>query len=426
MEYININPEYTTLEDWAASEAIQCSLDTPETFDTAVDRIIASLGESVRLLGLGEALHGGEEILLLRNRFFQHLVEVHGYRAIAIESSLPRARIVNEYISGNGPSSYEAVEHSGFSRGFRGMEGNRQLVEWMRQYNADPSHPVKLRFYGFDSPTDMTFTESPRKLLDFVILYLTSIDHNAGQEYRHRIEPLLGVDSDWENPAAMMDPTKSIGLSPAAAALRIEIEELITDMQIRSPELVAKSDHHRYGEAVRYASLARQLLTYHAAVARESPWRVSRLLGIRDAMMADNLAYIVFQEQERGKVLAFAHNSHLKRGSEKWQLGPDLCTWWMAGAHLTMMLGSRYAVIGSGIGISETQGIGKPEPGTLEALLTAVSGPVRFIPTHSGQGLPPGIVDLPVRSRSVKNSTYFPLTSQWCTDFDWLAVFDLT
>jgi len=46
--------------------------------DTAVEKVIASLGDSVELLGFGEALHGGKDILILRNRLFQRLVEVIG------------------------------------------------------------------------------------------------------------------------------------------------------------------------------------------------------------------------------------------------------------------------------------------------------------------------------------------------------------
>ena len=55
-----------------------------------------------------------------------------------------------------------------------------------------------------------------------------------------------------------------------------------------------------------------------------SEQRLAELLGIRDAMMADNLAYIVSRERGRGNVLAFAHNSHLQRGKAQWQLGPDV------------------------------------------------------------------------------------------------------
>src|SRR6266704_3558537 len=348
---------YATLDDWIAHEAIPFSLDSRPDFNAAVDTVIGALGDSVALLGFGEALHGGKELLILRNQLFQRLVEAYGYSAIAIESSFPRGPIVNEYVLGHGPASYEAVQETGFSHGFGKFEANRELVEWMRQYNADPSHQVKLQFYGFDSPTEMIGTDSPSHVLHFVLDYLASIDSASGQEYRQRIDSLLGQDSDWENPAAMMDPTKSIGLSPAATALRIETEELISELRVRRPELVAKSDENRYLEAVQYASVARQLLNYHAALAGKSSERLVELLGMRDALMADNLAYMVSRERGRGKVLAFAHNSHLQRGKAQWQLGTNLLTWWPVGSHLNEMFGPRYAVIGSAVGESLANGI---------------------------------------------------------------------
>jgi erythromycin esterase len=420
-------PIHATLDDWIAREATRFSVDSPESFDAALDKVVAALGGPVELLGFGEALHGGEDVLVLRNRLFHRLVEAHGYGAIAVESSFPRGGAVNEYVAGRGPASYEAVQEAGFSHGFGRLDANRELVEWMRRYNADPSRRVKLRFYGFDSPTEMIGSDSPRQVVHFVLDYLASIDGAVGREYRERIDPLLGQDSDWEDPAASTDPTKSVGLSPAANALRVETEELISELQVRRPELVAGSDEGRYREAAHYASVARQLLTYHAALARPSRHRIARLLGIRDAMMADNLAHMVTRERGRGKVLAFAHNSHLKRGQARWQYGADLYTWWPAGAHLDEMFGPRYAVIGSAVGVSEANGIGPPEAGTLEARLTAAGGPGLFIPTHRGQTLPTSaIAALPTRSGSVRNPTYFALTPQSFTDFDGLAVLDST
>jgi erythromycin esterase len=416
-------PTHATLDDWVAREAIRFSVDSPATFYAAVDTMIAALGDSVELLGFGEALHGGEDILLLRNRLFQRLVETHGYSAIAVESSFPRGRLVNEYVAGRGAASYEAVQDCGFSHGFGRFDANRELVEWMRRYNAEPSRRVKLRLYGFDSPTEMYGTDSPSHVLHVALDYLASIDSNSGQKRRERIDALLGSDADWENPAALMDPTQGVGLSAAANALRIETEDLMTELQIRRPELVAKNDPDRYWEALQHASVARQLLNYHATLARESDDRLIELLGIRDAMMADNLAYAVSRERGRGKVLAFAHNRHLQYGKAVWQLGPHLNIWWPAGAHLKELLGTRYVVIGSGLGVSEANGIGRPEPGTLEAMLTSLPEPVVFIPTHQGEGLPASeIAALPTRSGSTINSGYFVLTQESFTDFDWLVV----
>ncbi len=416
---------HATLDDWIAREAIPFAIESPETLNAAVDTLIAALNPLVQVLGFGEALHGGEEILLLRNRLFQRLVEAHGYSVIAIESSFPRARAVNEYIVGHGPTTYEAIQDIGFGQAFGQLEANRELVEWMRHRNADPSQPVTVQFYGFDIPTGTIGIASPRQVLHFVLDYLAAMDRASGQKRRERIDALLGQDADWENPAGMVDPAQALGGSSAATALRIETEDLIAELRSRGPELVAASDESRYAEALHYASVARQLLNFHAAMARAGDY-VERL-GIRDALMADNLAYIMWRERSRGKVLVFAHNSHLKRGMADWQIGAELHRWWPAGAQLATMFGSRYAVIGSAVGVSEANGIGQPEAGTLEARLTAAPGPARFIPTHHGHGLPPAhIAALPPRSGSDKNPTYFALTPQSFTDFDWLAVLDAT
>src|SRR5438477_5521737 len=217
-------PIHAMLDDWIAREAIPFSVDSPETLNAAADKTISSLGDSVELLGFGEALHGGEELLILRNRLFERLVAAHGYSAIAIESSFPRAHVVNEYVAGRGPASYVAVQDTGFGHGFGRLDANRELVEWLRRYNADPSHRVKLQFYGFDMPGVTAGPASPSQVLHFVLDYLASIDSASAQEHRQRIDPLLGQDSNWENPMAWRDPVQSPDLLSAATALRIETE----------------------------------------------------------------------------------------------------------------------------------------------------------------------------------------------------------
>src|SRR5262249_6149719 len=129
------------------------------------------------------------------------------------------------------------------------------------------AHRTKLHFYGFDIPTSATGNASPRPAVQFVVDYLSSIDEASGEVHRQRIEALLGSDADWENPAQYADHTKSVGLSPAATSLRIALEGLITELLIRRPELIGFSDAERHAEALHYASVTRQHLNYHAAVA---------------------------------------------------------------------------------------------------------------------------------------------------------------
>ncbi len=431
-------PAYASFDEWIGHESIPFSLALPETFNSAADRVMASLGSSLELLGLGEAMHGSKDILCLRNRLFAHLVKRHGFSAIALESSFPRARLVNDYISGRGPAWYEEIQDAGFSHGFGRMQANRHLVEWMKVYNADPSNPVKLQFYGFDSPTEMTGTDSPRQLLHFVLDYLDfmgssrhsepqdqSAAHRKGEgERRERIEALLGRDGDWQSFEAMMDPDRSVGRSPDACALRVETEDLMAELLSRRPEAVKAGGIGRYREAVQHLALARQLLSYHAAMARRSEKRTSELLGIRDAMMADNLAYAVSQERGRGRVLAFAHNSHLQMGRAEWQLGRELNVWWPAGSHLHEIFGAGYAVIGTAVGVSAAQGIGVPESGSLETYLARAPGSARFMAFCRGRPPAQAVAAFITRTGSSKNSTYFPLTAQSITDYDWLAFLD--
>ena len=419
-------PTHATLADWIAREMLSFALDSPATLDAAAGTVVASLDPAVELLGFGEALHGGEEILILRNLLFQRLVDAHGYSAIAIESSLPWSRAVNDYVAGRGPTSYAAVEETGFSNGFGRLAANRELVEWMRGYNADPAHRVKVRFYGFDMPGLAVGPASPREELYFVLDYLAASDGASVQAQRGRIDQLLGQDARWENLMDWRDPAKVADLLAAANALRIETEELIVALRTRRPELVARSDAGRYREAMQYAKVAREHLNFFVVLAGEGSFAAS--LGVRDALMADNLAYIMAGERGRGKVLAFAHNTHLQRGEATMTLGADVYRWWPAGAQLNELFGARYAVIGSAVGFSEANGIGQPEVGTLEASLTAAPGPLRFIPTHRGQGLPADAIGtLPLRSGSTNNPSYVtPLNPQSFTDFDWLVILDTT
>jgi erythromycin esterase-like protein len=414
-----------SLEDWAAREALPFTLDPPETLYAAVDALVAALPASVELLGLGEALHGGEELLILRNRLFARLVAAHGYRAIAIESSFPKAEVVDAYIGGRGPATYEAAE-AGFSHGFGQLAANRELVEWMRQRNHDPSHAAELRFYGFDMPTGTVGAAGPRQTLERALAFLSAVDSSSGEAHRQRIAPLLGEEGDWDNPAIFGDRALSPGGSPQSAALRAATEDLISELRARRLELDNEESKGEHAKALRYATMTRQLLSFHAAFARGAGQ--AELLGIRDALMADNLAFIAGRERGRGKVLVFAHNAHVQRGKmtglPSWRQARDVgsFSWWPAGAYMDRLLGERYAVIGTTLGVSAENGIASPEPGTLEAMLIAPSAPARLIPTHRGAGLgADALAALPTRAASARNLSYVPLGPQSFTDFDWLA-----
>lgn len=413
---------YATLGDWVDREAIPFALDAPQGFADAVDRMMAALGDGVAVLGLGEAIHHGEELLILRNRLFQRLVEAHGYTTLAVESSFPRSRFLDAYVNDGGPDAFDAVRETGFSHGFGRLEANRELAGWIRRRNADPANAAKLHFFGCDMPASVAYPANPREVLDVVLDYLAAVDPASAEEHRQRIAPHLAGDARWENPMGWLDPATAPELLATLSALRLATEDLIAELHTRRPELAARDDADRYSEVLHYASVARQYLNFFAALAGKSSYAGS--LAVRDALMADNVAHLAARSQ--GKVLVFAHNSHLQRGEATMATGVGTLRWWPAGAHLAALFGSRYAVIGTALGTAEPHGIARPETGTLEATLTAAPGPARLIPTHRGAGLPAAALAEPLqRTRGTRNPSYVASLSQRSfTDFDWLAVLD--
>lgn len=165
----------------------------------ALRTFLRRLDHAPRLLGFGEAMHGEEAFPELRNQMFRHLVEHEGYRSIAIESSCIRSRVVDAFVQG-GRGSLDLVMDKGFSHGFGEALANRQLVQWMADYNRHRPQEEKLRFFGFDAPIEMMGADSPGETLSFLATYLTL--HLGGNELPgtlERIRSLVGDNDRWTN-----------------------------------------------------------------------------------------------------------------------------------------------------------------------------------------------------------------------------------
>jgi hypothetical protein len=100
-------------------------------------------------------------------------------------------------------------------------------------------------------------------------------------------------------------------------------------------------------------------------MADTSPARMSRLLGVRDRMMADNLLALA----ARGPALAHAHNSHLQREKSTMRMWQGPVEWWSAGALVSSRLGKEYAFVATALGTIRHRGVDAPPPDTVEGLL---------------------------------------------------------
>ncbi|OKI02532.1 erythromycin esterase [Streptomyces sp. CB02923] len=339
------------------------------------DAVMDLLSARPRLLALGEPTHGEDTLLEVRNALFRQLVEQEGYRTIAIESDCMTGLAVDDYVV-SGTGTLDEVMAHGFSHGFGASAANRELVRWIRAYNDGRPASERLRFAGFDGPLEITGAASPRQALIALHGYLAArVDAGLLPCTAETLDRLLGSDDRWTEPAAMMDPTRSVGRSAEARELRLLADDLVTLLGMQAPHLVASASREDRDRARLYGRTATGLLRYHFWMADTSPSRMTRLVSLRDQMMADNLLALA----ERGPTLVHAHNGHLQRHKSSMRMGSLPLEWWSAGAIVSTRLGGEYAFLATALGTIRHRGVGTPPPDTVEGLLYALpEGPFVF------------------------------------------------
>ncbi len=321
-----------------------------------------------RLLALGEPTHGEDVLLNVRNELFRQFVEQEGYRTIAIESDCVMGLVVDDYVT-SGTGSLDEVMERGFSHDWGAFAANRELVRWMRAYNDGRPGSERLRFAGFDGPLEITGAASPRQALTALHAYLTAwADADLLPCTADTLDRLLGADDRWTNPAAMRDPSQSVGRTPDAERLRLLADDLVALLDAQTPQLIAVSSGEDWDRARMYGRTATGLLRYHFWMADASPGRMAWLLSVRDSMMAANL----FAIAERGPALVSAHNSHLQRDKSTMRMGGLPLRWWSAGAIVSAHLGEGYAFLATALGTIRHHGVGAPPSDTIEGLLYAL------------------------------------------------------
>ncbi|MGQ4271586.1 erythromycin esterase family protein [Nocardiopsis changdeensis] len=316
---------------------------------------------SCELLALGEPTHSEPAFPLVRNELFARLAE-HGFRSIALETDRAAALAVDDFVHGRTSPSLDAVMREGFSHGFGEQAATRQLVVWMREYNRDRPPRERLSLHGFDAPTEMVSAPSPRRHLEHARDFL-GLDLD--------VAALAGDDDLWSRTEAIMDPAASVGATDAALRLRALADDLLTELYARAPELVAATSRTAWAAARTHLTTALDLLRYHRAAAEplDPAVRTSRMLGVRDAVMARNLRDIREAERHRGPTLVYAHNRHLQGNPSHWTLaGMDL-VWSGAGSIVRAVVGERYSFVAGSLGRSDALRLAAPEPGTHESLL---------------------------------------------------------
>lgn len=282
---------------------------------------LEELARGARLIGAGEGSHGTAEHFQLKDRLFRELVEQHGFTVFAIEADFDDGYEVDRFVRGEGPNDPDAATRA-FDFWTWKTQEVRDLLVWMRGYNATRGEKPELRVVGIDM-------QDPSGSL--TLLKRLAPDDSRVQA---ALAPLL----------ALPTPTW-LTLNGRPAAQQAEIRAQITTLQ----QAVAALPQAIPDRAVllHLAETVRQGATLLAVPSSD----FGRTNLIRDAAMFGNTRTALDTLFPSQKAMLWAHNFHISKVPAQGQPYVNL------GQHLARALGKGYRTVGFSFGDGELRAV---------------------------------------------------------------------
>jgi erythromycin esterase len=324
--------------------------------DDAAARAFAAIVGDAPLVAMGEATHGSAEFPQWRQRVFQALVRDKGFTVYAVETGWADAFALDDYVvNGRGDpraAIRELLTHKDET------EETLALAEWMRAYNADPRHPNKLHFEGFDVLTPHA--------VPALVGYLRKVDPGTVAEAEKALAPFASVEADQTYPAL-----------PAAERERHRraIDGLVARMDANHTLYAGRSTEDEQARGRQLARMVQQ--------AEQSYGDYSA----RDAQMAENIRWLVDHHPPGTRFLLDAHNGHIA--------AEDHGLIYM-GRLLREQWGARYVAIGFAFGQGSLHAMDwQAGPSSRRGNFTLGPAPLGTFDGDMGlAGLPAFVVDL--------------------------------
>ena len=324
---------------WARDEAIPLSIPrTDQNFDDL--NFLGDVVGDARIVALGENAHYLHEWNRIRARIFKHLVESHGFNTFVLESGLVESRAIHEYIAG-ADIDWDTVVKS-VTNAWGIWAELQELIQWMRDYNANPNRDRKLRFYGMDGSGNW-----------FHLLHA----FNAVVEFARKVDATLAdhLEAVFDAPAHNINFDKRGDVEETTWQHLIAESTLIVN-QIEQHRLayIQASSQNDYDWALRSAEIFRDLfLTLAQTGDLDSAEGFRAFWNTRDVSMACSLEWILKREGPDARMVVGAHNSHLQQYPVRAQRGTSM------GSYIANRIGREKLLY---IGVSSTYSVKGEDP----------------------------------------------------------------
>lgn len=347
-------------------------------------RPLRNITGGAQVVAFGEPFHLGHEPLAMRNRLIRYGVKQLGFTAVALETCLSSSKRLYDHVLGRTTEPSSALKEA-FCYGFGDLPENLELIRWLRTYNAAQPPAHKVRFYGIDLSGQ--YLPYAYRSVEAVLGFLDRSDPALGHEVHSQYADLIPV----------FRSDKYTKLTPAEKnAITGRIQGLVALIQRERSPLTSATSRDDYEWALRQAVNAAQDDAFLRSLPAEYDWDLMSKSpekfhpsqgwdhneDMREVAMADNVLWVQQRECRRGRVLFFAHDSHVRTDLEV--LGPP--SWASrvrpAGGYLRSALGPDLVVIGTyfgrGSGFPAERVPLPPVTTGMDSLLCSVSIP-RFI-----------------------------------------------
>jgi erythromycin esterase len=277
---------------WLKANAIPFDTTDPNSSFEDLMLLKKIIGDA-RIVALGEATHGTHEFFQMKRRMFEFLVEDMGFNTFAMEAAWPGTIKINDYVhTGKG-------ELTEILRGYHPEV--LDLVQWMRAYNEDPSHPRKVSFYGFD------IVDAGPMAKDNVAQYMQKVDPQAAKQVADNYSCYPGNSDTCQK----------------------KLQAVYDWLGQHQADYTAKSSAEEFSLALHSARVAIQ---YQDFTANNNNGL------IRDPYMAENVTWILDQAGSDAKIVLWAHNGHVGMSADD--------SYQTMGNHLRQQYGSQMVVFG--------------------------------------------------------------------------------
>jgi erythromycin esterase len=280
---------------------------------TALDKLIGD----ARIVALGEATHGASEFFRIKHRLFEYLVEKKGFTVLAFEDSWPDVEAVDRFIrtgEAGAANALEAMRHWVWR-----TREVRDLIEWMRSYNAGvPSGGKMLSFTGFDM-------QDPGMAAECVISALSRIAPSEAKAFQHYY---AGVEDMYRR----MFDVEPLLTSEERTKLRVNVKMALALLEARREALLQRMSLAEYRRVRQCARVVVQGSLPGVSVEAE-------VANARDRAIADNIKWLAEEVFPDEKIVLWAHNAHVAAASYARDFLP-------MGQHLRDTFGDKLRTLG--------------------------------------------------------------------------------